>query len=298
MTNQWRPWVRTETEGNGIRRRFCWSGLLLLFLTSLGVLPYATGRAAPRQDAPPPNLVRPPEEEVKPLPLPEGAPQEIRELVDQLATEGVTVDFEHRVVEVKGAILLNHMLPSYPIEYLIVNESGYTHEALGIVAVTPSKLNAAFLALGLTPGRTVEFVKKDPPPPVEDLIAGKAKEFDAIPPRGQVVDVAVRWTDEDGSTELRPIEDLIRYVTNGKSLPRRGFVYVGSRFHRVLIGVERQERFMADVQGNLVSLYLTGFGNCLFDMNSTEGVEAYLYDVNPETCPPQGTKVTFVFALR
>ncbi len=260
----------------------------------------ATVLAAPGfgQEPPPKNTVEVETEEVTPLPVPEGAPDGVKTLVDELAKEGVRVDFTNRVIEVQGVVLLDRMNAGYPIEYLIVTEGGFTHEALAVVRCTPSKLNAALLALGLDPGRSVEYVKKDPPPPLEKLRSGEAREFNVIPPRGLVVDIAVRWVDPDGKTHLHPIEDMIRYVTNGESLPRRGFVFVGSRFQRVVIGTERQDRFMADVEGNVVSLYLSGFGNCIFDMNSAEGTESYLYDINGDVCPPRGTRATFVFAPR
>lgn len=253
---------------------------------------------ASAQEPPPPTTIKPPADVVEPLPVPEGAPEQVSALVRELAAEGVTVDFESRVVEVKGVILLDKMNSGYPIEYLMVTEGGFTHESLCLVRCTPSKLNAAFLALGLAPGRSVEFKKKDPPPPLDKLISGEEKEFDVVPPQGPVVDLSVRWTDQDGEERLHPIEDLIAYITNGRSIPRRGFVFVGSKFRKVLIGAERQERFMADVEGNIVSLYLSGFGNCLFDQNSAEGAEGYLYDVHPEITPPAGTKVTFVFRPR
>lgn len=253
---------------------------------------------AQAQDPPPRPRVRPPEERLEPLPVPDDAPEAIRKLVDELAREGVRVDFERKRVEVKGAILLDRMMPGYPIEYLVVTEEGFTHEALGIVRCVPSKLNAAFLALGLQPGRTVRFERKEPPPPVDRLRDGTDREVRILPPEGPVVDILVRWTDEAGRERLHPIEDLVRYVTNGRSVARRGFVYVGSRFHTVVMDGRRQQRYMADLEGNIVSLYLAGFGNCLFDMNGIEGVESYLYDVNSDLCPPKGTKVTFVFVPR
>lgn len=236
-------------------------------------------------------------EEVVALPVPADAPEAIRTLVAELAKEGVTVDFVRREVAVKGAILLDKMNPNYPIEYLIVTNGGFTHEAFGIVRVTASKLNAAFLAFGMTPGKTVQHVKKEPAPPMEKLISGEESEFDVIAPSGPIVDISVKWQDEAGE-HIHPIEDMIRYLTNGKPLPRRGFCYIGSRFSKMIIDGERVERFMADVEGNLVSLYLIGFGNCLFDMNSDEGVEPYLYDVNTAVTPPRGTKVSFVFSVR
>ena len=267
-------------------------------LVSAALVVMTAAPLATAQVPPPENEIEHPELEVKALPVPEGAPPEVTALIEELADEGVTVDFERRVVAVAGVTLLDKMHAGYPIEYLMVTQGGFTHEALCMVRCTPSKLNAAFLALGLKPGRTVQYVKKDPPPPLEKLISGEEREFDVIPPRGQVVDLAVRWTDEAGNEQLRPIEDLIAYLTNGRSLPRRGFVYVGSRFTRVVIGAERVERFAADMEGNVVSLYLSGAGNCLFDMNSAEGGEAYLYDLNVDVAPPAGTPVTFEFSLR
>jgi len=250
------------------------------------------------QQRPPPTTIKAPTDVVEALPVPEGAPESIRTLVDDLVKEGVTIDFDRRVVEVKGVVLLDGMNAGYPIEYLMVTEGGFTHESLSLVRCTPSKLNAAFLALGLEPGKTVEFKKKDPVPPLEKLISGEAKEFDVVPPKGPIVDLSVRWTDKAGKERLHPIEDLIAYITNSRPIPRRGFVFVGSRFRRVLIGAQRSERFMADVEGNVVSLYLSGFGNCLFDQNSAEGAEGYLYDINPDVAPPAGTKVSFVFSVR
>jgi hypothetical protein len=247
--------------------------------------------------APPKSPIEPPVDEVAPLPVPESAPAEIKALVVELAKEGATVDFEKKQIAVKGAILLDRMNPNYPIEYLLVTNSGFTHEAFAIVRVTPSKLNAALLALGLTPGKTVQYEKKVPAPPMEKLISGEESELSVIPPSGPVVDIAVKWTDETGE-RIHPIEDMVRYLTNGRPLPRRGFVYIGSRFSKLIIDGERQERYMADVEGNLVSLYLSGFGNCLFDMNSDEGVEPYLYDINAEVAPPRGTTVTFTFTMR
>lgn len=265
----------------------------VLCACSIGGLSPAIGQVPP-----PANKIELPVARTEPLPIPEGVPEELRQLVLELAEEGVSVDFERRVIEVKGVTLLDHMNSGYPIEYLMVTNGGSAHEALCMVRCTPSKLNAAFLALGLTPGRTVQFVKKDPPPPLEKLISGEEAEYDAIPPEGAVVDIGMRWTTADGTERMHSIEDLIVYLTNDEPLPRRGFVYVGSRFARVVIGTERVERYAADLEGNIVSLYLAGSGSCLFDMNSVEGAQSYLYDINTSIAPPAGTVVHFVFALR
>jgi hypothetical protein len=248
--------------------------------------------------APPRNRLVVPMEELTPLPVPDELPDEIKAVVADLAKEGVTVDFAAKRVEVRGIVLLDKMNAGYPIEYLLVTSGGFTHEALGLVRCTPSKLNTAFLAFGMVPGKSVQYKQRDPLPPLEKIQSGEEREFDVFAPEGEVMDVFVKWTDTEGHERMHPIEDLLVYLTNGQSIPRRGFVYVGSRFQKVLVGTKREERFMADVEGNILSLYLAGSGNCLFDPNSVEGAEGSIYDVNSALCPPRGTPVTYVFQRR
>jgi len=211
--------------------------------------------------------------------------------------EGITVDLEKKQVAVKGAIIRDKESRRYPIEYVVVSEGGNTHEAMVLIKATPSNLNAALLATGLEPGKTVIFRKKDPPPPAEDVESGKASPYEVVPPEGTLMNIDVIYEGwEDGKS--KPLEDLILDIRTNQSLKRVGWIYVGSRFARVLLGRDRVVRYMADMERNVVALYLTGYGNAIFDVNTADGVDDSLFDVNPKEAPPMGAEVTLVFTQK
>ena len=51
-------------------------------------------------------------------------------------------------------MMLDRMNAGYPIEYLMVTEGGFTHEALCLVRCLPSRLNAALLTVLVWPANT------------------------------------------------------------------------------------------------------------------------------------------------
>jgi|GEM_PF-3260165 len=219
---------------------------------------------------------------------------EWEKLLALFESEGISVDLEKKRVSVKGVIIRDKGSPRYPIEYVVVSEGGNTHEALVLVKATPSNLNAALLALGLSPGKTVIFRKKDPPPPVEEVEAGKTSAYEAVPPTGTKMKIYVHW--EEWTTDpYRPLEDLILDLRSRKSMERVGWIYVGSRFAEVLLGRKRVRQYMADMERNVVALYLTGYGNAIFDLNALDGVDDSIFDVNPDRAPPMGAQITLVF---
>ena len=238
------------------------------------------------------------------------------------AKEGITVDREKKRIEVKGAIIRDKTQRRYPIEYVVVAEGGNTHEAMVLVKAKPSNLNAALLSLGLTPGKTVSFrLKNDPKTsdsgkdakkedasdgkdsekepaknPVEEQGDEVEKDYEIIPPTGHVVYIYVKY---EGWKEqpIRLLEDLIIDYRTGKSMKRTGWVYVGSRFAKVRLGRKLCMKYLADMERNIVATYLTGSGNSIFDINSLDGIRDTLFDVNPDTAPPMGSKVTMIFSL-
>lgn len=238
--------------------------------------------------------------ESDPAALIEALKQEISDGWDDLLAtfekEGISVDLEKKQVSVKGVIIRDKESRRYPIEYVVVSEGGNTHEALILIKATPSNLNAALLAIGLEPGKTVIFRKKDPPPPAEDVEAGRVSPYEVVPPQGTLMKIYVQYDGwEDGKPRF--LEDLILDIRTNKSLKRVGWIYVGSRFARVLLGRDRVTRYMADMERNVVALYLTGYGNAIFDINTADGVDDSLFDVNPEKAPPMNAVVTLLFSL-
>jgi hypothetical protein len=218
------------------------------------------------------------------------------QLLKVFESEGISVDLKKKRIEVKGAIIRDKLNPQYPFEYVVVSEGGSTHEALILVRATPSNLNAGLLALGLEPGKTISSRKKDPPPSQEDIDSGKESPYEIIPSVGTRIFIYVTY---DGWKErpIRFLEDLMIDLRTGKPIERYGWIYVGSRFARVLQGREKVVKYMADMERNIIACYLTGFGNAIFDINSPEGISDTLFDLNPVDAPPMGAKVTLIFTL-
>jgi hypothetical protein len=217
-------------------------------------------------------------------------------LLETFKKEGISLDKEKKRIDVKGAIVRDARSANYPIEYVVVSDGGNTHEALILIKATPSVLNAALLSLGLNPGKTISSRLKDPPPSKEDVDSGKESPYEIIPPTGRKVYIYVScetWKERP----IRFLEDLLLDQRTGRPMERVGWIYVGSRFAQVLQGRKREVKFMADMERNIVASYLKGFGNCIFDLNSTEGINDSLLDVNPDDALPIGSKITLTFSL-
>ena len=210
--------------------------------------------------------------------------------------DGITVDVKSRRVDVKGVIIRDKQSAQYPIEYVVVSEGGNTHEALILIKAKPSNINAALLSIGLEPGKTVSYKKRDPPPTQEEVDSGRETLYEVVPPKGRAVYIYVKY---NGWAErpIRFLEDLILDLRTGQPLERAGWVYVGSRFAEVLLGRDRVVKYMADMERNVVACYLTGFGNAIFDINSADGINDALFDANREETPPMGSKITLIFSI-
>lgn len=222
--------------------------------------------------------------------------QDWDQLLKIFESEDIKVDLLKKQVELTGVIIRDAKSTQYPIEYVVVSEGGSSHEAMLLVKATPSHLNAAMLAIGVTPGKTVTFKKKDPPPPQEEIDKGITSPYDVIPPAGDKVYIYVKY---DGWEEkpVRFLEDLLMDLRTGKPLMRKGWIYVGSRFAEVLMGRERVVKYMADMERNIVACYLTGLGNAIFDINDVDGINDTYFDVYPSAIPPMGSKVQIIFTL-
>src|SRR5687768_8575896 len=70
------------------------------------------------------------------------------ELQQAFAKAGLTVDLAAKTVSLQAKM----GRPADLLEYVLITRMGKAHEALLIADVEPSVLNAALLALGLTPG--------------------------------------------------------------------------------------------------------------------------------------------------
>ena len=227
------------------------------------------------------------------------------EFARQLAAEGIELDRPHREVRVRGAMLRLRQSPDYPIEYALVTNEGSKHEAFGLLRCTPSLLNACFVALGLQPGQPRHKVARTPMPPEEELEAGIAEPFRVVAPEGSRVFIYARWTD-GGKTTIRAFEDLFVDLRDGKPLPMRGYVYLGSRFVEIEEGGVKKRVFIADYEGNVIAVHPDAardaasgraVSDCLFDAYSHDDEPYAWADVDETKLPSEPVAVEFVFAL-
>lgn len=229
----------------------------------------------------------------------------VQEFEKQLAGEGIELDRAKREVRVRGVILRLRQSPDYPIEYALVTNDGSKHEAFGLVRCTPSLLNACFIALGLEPGSARRRIAREPPPANEDVEAGLEEPFTVAPPEGRRVFIYARWA-EGGKTIVRPFEDLFLDMRDGKPLPMRGYVYLGSRFVELEQGGTKKRIFLADFEGNLIAVHPDpardaaanrGVSDCLFDAFALDDEPYAWADVDESKLPAEQVPVEFIFAL-
>lgn len=212
-----------------------------------------------------------------------------------LAEQGLLLDLQGGTISARGGTLHDSETLGYPIEYLMVTDRGKTHESLFVVKAQPSVLNACIQALGLQPGHPMRWVRRDPQPTREAQEAGDESAWEAIAGSGPLIAVDVVWTDDDGLPHQQSLESMLLDVRTGEPLPELDWIYTGSGVAPLRQGRQIVQAFMADLQGNVIAIYLTGMGAALLERNSIEGTDDTLYTINPEAAPKRGTPVTIVF---
>lgn len=115
------------------------------------------------------------------------------------------------------------------VEYVVVHNSGKTHESVFRTGADPLHIHLAMLLLGVK-SANVSNLGGSPKTPVP----------------GQPVRIEARWR-ESGKEVLRPLEDLIVYTTNQlQTLPTATWTYNGSHV--------KSKRFAASDDGSIISL--------------------------------------------
>ncbi len=231
-----------------------------------------------------------------PPPAPEELARNPAAFEDLLTENGLSLDLEGGSVAVRGGTLHDQTTLGYPIEYLVVTDRGRTHEALFVVKTQPSLLDACLRALGLRPGTPMRFRLKEDQPSQEEIDAGTASPWDPVPSSGPLVAIDVSWTDDAGRQHRTSLESLLVDGLTGEPLPEEDWVYTGSAFGTLRQGRRDVQAFVADLQGDVVAIYLTGQGAALLERNSIDGVDDARYLLNADTMPSRGTPVTMHFS--
>lgn len=218
----------------------------------------------------------------------EAAAIAVQSMLNALAEDGIRVDLEKKAIAVDAVV----NRPDQLIEYLLVNPRGKAHEALLVVEVTPSLLNTAFLSLGLEPGTNATTEEIEPKPTLEQIEAG-APWFRVIPPTGPEVWLTASWKDpETGEAEEMAIEDFLIDVSTGLWIEGNKWYYIGGRTAAPYRG--DPPAYMADLQGNLVSVPYMAPGNHLVTMHHERCADEENWWI-AKKCPPPGHPVELVF---
>lgn len=213
------------------------------------------------------------------------------DLVATLEEAGIGLDVERGLVAIPARVLVRDDL----LEYLLVNERGQTHESMFVTAVQPSLLNVALLALGAEPGRNarIEELPRPPEEEADEESVPRRPPVKITPPEGNGFLLYAAWR-EGEETFLHRVDDLVSNLDTRRSLRRHRWVYLGSRFAQ--LRPDEEEKFIADLEGNLINISFFYQGNTLLTAARPECVEQTIWVANGWLLPPREAEVTLLFA--
>ncbi len=155
------------------------------------------------------------------------------------------------------------------LEFVANTKSGFkAYESALTIDTDAITFNTALLLLGVDPNRS----------------RVPTRHFDAIPPKGDPVDIFVEWAIGDTPHRIR-VEELLFDTRTNKTLPEGPWVYTGSTFV--------DGRYLADIDGVLI-----GFVHSpapVIENPRVGAVDAYGFVVrNPNIAMPPGRWVTII----
>lgn len=210
-------------------------------------------------------------------------PRAAADLKAAFAKAGIEVDLEGKKLTLRAKV----SRPADLLEYLLITRIGKAHEALLVTEAQPSVLNAALLALGLTPGTNATYKEKDPQPSEEEIRAG-ADWLIITPPQGPQVWFTVAWKDADDKPHECTIEDWLMDLATGEGVEAGDWIYIGGRMAAPYRG--EAPVFIADLEGNLASSCYLDPGNHLVTLRHARARSDQNWWMT-EACPPPGTEI-------
>lgn len=194
----------------------------------------------------------------------------------ELAVGGIR--FSSKTREIRVPTVVN--IKQAPIEYMLVHETGKTHESVLRTAVSPSDLQVALLLLNYEPG-TAGLAHPDAPKDLKPLPPLPLKT-----PGANRLRITVEWK-EGGEVKRAPLSDWMLDVTTRKPPPDlAAWVFSGS-----YVG---KEGFAAQVDGSFISCYLDR--NAMINSPAKGNWDDVNWISNPATIPEEGTEVTLIIA--
>ena len=227
------------------------------------------------------------------LPSPASAPAQDPQnpLAELLANDGIELDLATGALSIPARVLITTEL----LEYLLVNNKGQSHESLLVTDATPSLVNAGILALGLEPGQNMrrERVAPNQVEPIQIETGDTPPEMRVVVPEGDGLLPYLAWKEGDELYFMRA-EDALCDLAAERSMRRHRWVFLGSRFAE--FGPNREEQFVADVEGNLINLAFFTEGSTLMTSALPECDNQTIWGANDWLLPPRGEAVRLILS--
>ncbi|MFQ5504830.1 MAG: YdjY domain-containing protein [Planctomycetota bacterium] len=207
-----------------------------------------------------------------------------------LAKGGIRVDWKKRAIYAKGRITVTRDF----IEYIAIGPRGKKHEAMLTLDGLGSTLNAALLALGLKPGKNVDYKPVVPPPTEKEAMDGAPTTI-LIEPEGPEVHLAVSWTDDKGKEKRYAIEDLLYDLRADAPARDVKWIYIGGQKRAIYRG--EPPVFVADYDQNYISNYYVKPDNHLITIKHARARDDENWWPVTDRLPERGTPCELILSL-
>lgn len=208
-------------------------------------------------------------------------------LHENMTFPGVTIETKKGYVDVKANVALD----SGMLEVIACTPDSREHESIVVIDAAPMHIHAALLLLGAQNGN----------PAMMKPANEEKTRWIHLPPRGDPIAVSLTIKNKDGKLIERPISDFIQYGEeaaegfdeNDEPLPKPEevfsvFVFAGSQ---VVTDKEGKRHYLADQQGNVVSISTFGDEVLCLPTIHTRDNSRLVWEVNAEHLPKVGTEV-------
>jgi hypothetical protein len=196
-----------------------------------------------------------------PIPTPSTGPLEFR---------GIEIDKEKRTVTFPAAINMSAGM----LEYLIVAETGKTHESLLSTKIEPYDIQVAMLLLGI-PGAGKADVQ--PPGQINRAYLATAPEL-----KGEKISLFLTWPGHRAHAE-----DLIWNRRRIAPMTEGAWTYNGSEMY--------YGKFLAEVDGSIAALVRDSAA--LINNPRPGNDDDQIWQVNTDSAPPVGTAIDVTIQL-
>jgi hypothetical protein len=199
----------------------------------------------------------------------------VREVTPNLFEVGtVRLDKQARTVSFAAQVNMREGL----VEYLLVTETGKSHESLLTTKAEPYHVQIAMLLLG------AKSPAQAPAPPADQLDAAYLKSAPEL--SGEPVELSVSWTDPE-RRQTCPVEDLVFNTETNAPMKRGPWLYTGS--------LVSNGSFLSQVEGSIIAIVTDPAALVNNPRPGRQNDQVWI--PRKELVPPTGTTVEFTITI-